>query len=166
MIEKKQAGKEHLVTFHAMGGDLRTQRLGFEVALASLAKWGRLVIVDEQVTADAEVMVCRFKVEKTPTLTEGQQRNFDLLKKERFVDYVTDLRFVLRTLGNSEQKSFEGVHNKCSQTGFDRRALDNLVRLGLVKTETTTENFGDQQSQAIGSGFRIVNTYRLVHGDS
>jgi hypothetical protein len=164
MIEKKQAGKEHVVHFHAMGGDLLTQRRGFEVALTALATWGTLVIVDEVIGDN--VLMCTFKIEKTPRLTEGQQRNFDLLKKERFVDYVTDLRFVLRTLGNNEQKSFEGVHNKCSQTGFDRRALDNLVRLGLVKTETTTENFGDQQSQAIGSGFRIVNTYRLVYGDS
>ena len=162
MIEKKKAGETIEVSFYAIDGSFQVQRWGFESGIKQLAPWAQLKAV-EVPHHDSSEMRCVYKLLPQPKMSEPQKRVWELLQKEGEVQYITELTYIWRIMGDTAHRSLEGYHNRVNKSGFDRRCLDSLVTQGVVSIETTEESLGNYpEGKDDGDGLRIVHTYRLA----
>jgi hypothetical protein len=96
-------------------------------------------------------------------LTPSQQRNIDRLKEVGPVSYTTRRIYRRPTRYCGVDLISVGPINKANKKGFNITALDNLVKLGLVKIVWEVDRYiGEEDVQRLGNGYERIWTYKLI----
>jgi hypothetical protein len=163
MLDRKQAGKIQTVTLYKRNGNFENQAQAVKSALCEMLPKDCSFYCDDNIAVKGSNATFTFSIKQHKSLTPSQSRHMDLLEEHGHVTYVTELRYVLTEKDGHKRLDFDGTFRKANKPGFDRRALDNLVRIGLVEVTTTQKIFGDYPHDAAeGNGYCINETYRVA----
>tara|TARA_Y100001972_G_scaffold40388_1_gene50032 strand:+ start:905 stop:1411 length:507 start_codon:yes stop_codon:yes gene_type:complete len=160
MFNQRLLGREQRVVFYRENGDFERQKKVFDRTMLDLIPL-HCGYRSYKLTPHGKHMTMVFVVDPTLKLSEGQKNTLELLDEHGSVSYITQLHFVFVGEGKRKRLDFKGCFKKPNKSHFNRKSLDSLIDLGLVKMIRTIDHNGDFTRRTFeGSGFRIIETFR------
>jgi len=165
MFNQRLLGREQRAVFYKENGDFERQKKVFDRAMRDMIPL-HCGYRSYKLTPHGQHMTMVWVVDPTLNLSEGQKNTLELLDEHGSVSYITQLHFVFVGEGKRKRLDFKGCFKKPNKSHFNRKSLDSLMDLGLVKMTRTIDHAGDFTRRTFeGSGFRIIETFRRL-GDS
>lgn len=160
MFNQRLLGREQRVVFYKENGDFVRQKKVFDRSMRDMIPL-HCGYRSYHLTPHGEDMTMVFVVDPTLKLSKGQKNTLELLDEHGSVSYITQLQFVFVGEGKRKRLDFKGCFKKPNKSHFNRKSLDSLVDLGLVKMVRTIDGTGDfGRYTCEGSGFCIIETFR------